>query len=114
MTESIDFSLRFAAIGILIVFAALAIISIVVSLVRRADSGWQKHEEARKEAASSKEQSIDTITLVLIAAAAATMIKGRFHIRSIRRLLPGDAASGSWSMQGRAILHGSHVLPRKR
>jgi Na+-transporting methylmalonyl-CoA/oxaloacetate decarboxylase gamma subunit len=114
MAESLDFSLRFSIIGILIVFGALAIISVVVSLVRRADSRWQKHEEVQRDAAVLKEQSIDTTTLVLIVAAAATMIKGRFHIKSIRRLLPSGAASGPWSMQGRAILHGSHVIPRKR
>jgi len=109
------FSLKFAVIGILVVFGALAVISIAVSIIRRLDQQWEYREESEDVAALEKDQSIDTTTLVLIAAAAATMIKGRFHIRRVRRLLPKQAAqAGPWSKEGRAILHGSHVVPRKR
>jgi len=114
MPEWLSFSLEFAVVGILIVFMALALIASAVSLIRRANDRWQRHEDAQKEAATSKEPTIDTITLTLITAAAATMIQGRFHIRSVRRLLPGNTFRGSWSMQGRAILHGSHIVPKKR
>ncbi|MBN2227036.1 MAG: OadG family protein [candidate division Zixibacteria bacterium] len=114
METSFRFGLEFAAIGIVIVFAALTLISVVISLVRRADSGWQKKETVQLEEALTREQNIDTTTLVLICAAAATMIQGRFYIRQVRRLLPRDAQRGPWSAQGRAILHGSHVVPKKR
>lgn len=114
MSETMEFSLRFSLVGIAIVFGALIIISVVVSLIRKADEGWQAREERQSEKAYTKDQSIDNITLILICAAAATMIKGRFHIRSVRRLLPARSPGGTWSMQGRAILHGSHVLPKKR
>ena len=109
-----NFSLKFAVIGILVVFGALAFISIAVSIIRRLDQKWESREEREDQAALEKDQSIDTTTLVLIAAAAATMIKGRFHIRKVRRLLPKQTPGGSWSKEGRAILHGSHVVPRKR
>lgn len=114
MSEMLSFSIRFAVIGILIVFACLAIIVACVSFIRRADHRWQAREEAQDRAALAKDASIDTTTLILISAAAATMLQGRFYIRKVRRLLPRDAIRGPWSMQGRAILHGSHVVPKKR
>ena len=112
--EHIDFSVRFAVIGWIIVFGSLAVIAMAIALIRKADDRWQKHEEAQDVAAVDKDPTIDTTTLVLISAACATMIQGRFHIRSVRRLLPRDAQRSNWSSQGRAILHGSHVVSRKR
>lgn len=108
------FSLKFAVIGILLVFGALAFITFAITVTRRLDAKWESREEKEERSALDKDQSIDTTTLVLIAAAAATMIQGRFHIRRVRRLMPTHSESGPWSKQGRAILHGSHVVPRKR
>ncbi|MCP4567059.1 MAG: hypothetical protein GY841_05715 [FCB group bacterium] len=108
------FELKFAAIGITIVFASLAVIVLAVSLIRRADSSWQSREDRLRKAAANREQNIDTTTLVLLTAAAGTMLTGRFHIRKVRRLRPADVSRGPWSVQGRAILHGSHVVPKKR
>lgn len=113
-TETFIFIIKFSVIGILIVFACLAVITFVITLVRRTDTAWAEREERQRQEAGEKEPTIDTITLVLIAAAAATMIEGRFYIKRIRRLLPRDAVRGPWSMQGRAILHGSHVVSKKR
>jgi Na+-transporting methylmalonyl-CoA/oxaloacetate decarboxylase gamma subunit len=114
MPEWLSFGLSFALIGIAIVFVALSIIAIAVALIKRLDDGWQAREKRQRNEALEKDQSIDSITLVLIAAAAATMIQGRFHIRKVRRLLPLSAQKSPWSVEGRAILHGSHVVPRKR
>ncbi len=114
MENPLEFGLTFSIIGIAIVFAALMIISLAVSLIRKANEGWEKREEKEEAEALTKEQSIDNTTLVLIAAAAATMIQGRFYIRSVRRLLPANTPGGSWSVQGRAILLGSHVVNKKR
>jgi Na+-transporting methylmalonyl-CoA/oxaloacetate decarboxylase gamma subunit len=114
MSEVVQFSLEFAVIGIAIVFVSLAIIALVVALVRRLDEGWKKGEKDKAAAAVDKDQSIDTTTLVLISAAVATMFQGRAHIRRVRRLMPRDAQRGTWSVQGRAMLHGSHVVPKKR
>jgi len=114
MPEWLSYGLGFAAIGILIVFIALIIVSISVAVIKRVDDNWQHREKKQKETAMTKEPSIDSTTLVLLSAAAATMISGRFHIRKIRRLLPRDARSGPWSLEGRVILHGSHVVSKKR
>jgi len=108
------FSLKFAVIGIAIVFVSLALIALAISLIRRLDDRWQKSEEKSKQDATSKPQNIDTTTLVLISAAVATMFQGRYHIRSVRRLMPHGGVKSPWSVQGRAILHGSHVVPKKR
>ncbi|PKK83203.1 MAG: hypothetical protein CVT49_09835 [candidate division Zixibacteria bacterium HGW-Zixibacteria-1] len=114
MPEWLSFGLELAVVGLIIVFAALTIIATAVSLIRRGNDAWQKHEDAQSEAATEKEQNIDTITLLLISTAAATMIQGRFHIKSIRRILPANAQRGPWSLQGRAVLLGSHVVSKKR
>ena len=114
MPEWLSFGLQFAVIWIAIVFGALATISIAVSLIRRGNDVWQKREAVQKETATEKEQNIDTTTVVLISAAVATMLQGRFHIKSIRRILPANAQRGPWSVQGRAVLLGSHVVPKKR
>ncbi|MBU0983584.1 MAG: hypothetical protein KKA42_06925 [candidate division Zixibacteria bacterium] len=114
MPEWLSYSLNLAAVGISIVFGALAIITLAVSLIRRADDRWIRHEEAQHAAAVDKDQNIDTTTLVLICAAVATMARGRYHIRRVRRLMPSTAVHGTWSLQGRAVLHGSHVVSKKR
>ncbi|MEZ5360329.1 MAG: OadG family protein [Candidatus Zixiibacteriota bacterium] len=114
MSESLRFSLEFAVIGITIVFASLALISTAIWLVRKADDGWQKHEKHAEDEALTKEQNIDMTTLILIAAATATIVQGRFYIRKVRRLIRDDAHRSTWSVQGRAVLHGSHVLAKGR
>lgn len=113
MPEWLEVSLNLTVVGLLIVFGVLAVIAVVVALVRRADDTWQAHEKAQEQAAFEKEPSIDNLTLVLISAAAATMISGRFHIKRVRRLLPPNAVKGQWSAHGRAILHGSHVISKR-
>ena len=114
MSEGMQFSLQFSLVGILIVFVVLSIITAAVSLIRKADERWQAREEREQETAFEKEPTIDSTTLVLITAACATMIQGRFHIRQVRRLMPRTSQPGTWSVAGRAILLGSHVVPKKR
>ena len=113
MSETITFSLRFVAIGISIVFLSLALIATVVYLIRRADDRWMSYKNRQSKPTSHEAQSIDNITLVLISAAVSTMLLGRYHIRSIRRLLPNGFGRSPWSMEGRAILHGSHIIQKR-
>ena len=113
MPNWFDNALEFSIVAMLIVFSALALISIVVSLIRRLDDKWQRREKAEEKEALNREPSIDTTTLLLITAAAATMIEGRFYIKKVQRLLPREAFHGPWSMTGRAILHGSHVVGKR-
>jgi Na+-transporting methylmalonyl-CoA/oxaloacetate decarboxylase gamma subunit len=105
--------LKFSVIGIGIVFAALALISAIIALVRRLDDRWQASERASEQAALEEDPSIDSTTLVILAAACATIIEGRFHIRKVRRLMPATAQKGPWSLQGRAVLLGSHVVGKR-
>jgi Na+-transporting methylmalonyl-CoA/oxaloacetate decarboxylase gamma subunit len=101
-------------VGILIVFGVLALIATVVAVLKRLDDRWQDHEARQKAAALDKEQTIDETTLVLISAAAAVAVGGRFRVRRIRRLLSPRQKRTPWSAQGRLILLGSHAPKQKR
>jgi Na+-transporting methylmalonyl-CoA/oxaloacetate decarboxylase gamma subunit len=103
-----------AIVGILIVFGVLALIATVVAVLKRLDDRWQDHEARQLAAAHEKEPTIDDTTLVLIAAAAATAVGGRFRVRRIRRLLSPRQKRTPWSAQGRVVLQGSHAVKRKR
>jgi Na+-transporting methylmalonyl-CoA/oxaloacetate decarboxylase gamma subunit len=103
-----------AIVGILIVFGVLALIASVVAVLKRLDDRWQDHEARQLAAAGDKEPTIDDTTLVLIAAAAAVAVGGRFRVRRIRRLLSPRQKRTPWSAQGRLILQGSHAVKRKR
>ncbi len=103
-----------AIAGIMIVFGVLALISLVVALLKKLDGRWQDHERRVDEAAVTREPTIDNTTLVLISAAVATVVQGRFRVRRIHRLLSPKRKRTPWSAQGRLILQGSHTVRRKR
>ena len=100
-------------VGLIIVFLCLSLIATFVRLMGWWDSRGLEREAAQEKAAFHKPQTIDETTLVLISAAVATLIQGRFHIRSVRRITTGESTTSPWSMQGRAVLHGSHVIHKK-
>lgn len=108
MSEALEISL----VGIAIVFVVLAMTAGVVALMGRLDRRWQQREAEEAEAALVSEPTIDATTLVLISAAVATYLQGRYRIRSVRRVAVPQRSHG-WSAQGRAVLMGSHVVPRK-
>ncbi len=103
-----------AIIGAFIVFCVLALIALVVTLFKRLDDHWQKQEETKAARELDNEQNIDDTTLVLICAACATVVGGRFRVRKIHRLLSPKRKRTPWSAQGRLILQGSHTVTRKR
>jgi Na+-transporting methylmalonyl-CoA/oxaloacetate decarboxylase gamma subunit len=103
-----------AIAGVLIVFGVLALISLVVALLKKLDGRWQDHERRVDETAVTREPTIDNTTLVLISAAVATVVQGRFRVRRIHRLLSPKRKRTPWSAQGRLILQGSHTVRRKR
>ena len=107
-TEMVELALA----GIAIVFLVLALISLVVALFKRLDDRWLAAEERSREAAVTKEPTIDETTLLLISAACATVVGGRFRVRRIRRLLSPRQKRTPWSAQGRLTLQGSHVVER--
>ena len=95
-----------AIAGILIVFSVLALIAGVIALLKKLDDRWQDHER--------RLDTIDTTTLVLISAAVATVVQGRFQVRRIHRLLSPRRTRTPWTAQGRLTLQGSHAVRRKR
>lgn len=114
VTEGIgDRSVALSIVGILVVFGVLATIALVVGGIRRLDDGWKEQEAVKAEEALEKEPTIDQTTAVLIAAACATVITGRFRVRRVRRLLSPRTKRTPWSAQGRLILQGSHSVTRK-
>ena len=101
-----------ALAGVAIVFMVLALIAGLVALFKRLDDRWQAAEARAAEAATAKEPTLDNTTLVIIAAACATVVGGRFRVRRIRRLLSPRQKRTPWSAQGRLTLQGSHVVER--
>jgi len=99
-------------VGILIVFLVLALTATVVAVIGAFDRRWREREAAEVEASLQAEPNIDVTTLVLISTAVATYLEGRFRIRSVRRVTVPQR-SATWSAQGRSVLMGSHVVPRK-
>lgn len=113
MSSDFRYALLLSLIGFLITFGVLALIAIATRAMRAFDRGWRDREEAERERRSAKPPEIDETTLVLISAAVAAVLRGRGRIRSIRRLTPGDSPQSAWSVQGRMVLLGSHVVPKK-
>ena len=101
-----------ALAGVAIVFTVLALIAGVVALFKRLDDRWQAAEARAAATAVDKEPTLDDTTLVIIAAACATVVGGRFRVRRIRRLLSPRQKRTPWSAQGRLTLQGSHVVER--
>lgn len=113
MLEAIESGLAITAVGLLAVFVVLAGMAGLVSLLGRLDRGWQERERAQAEARTRKAPTIDDLTLVLITAAVATVIQGRFHVKRIRRIPSVRSRAEVWSQVGRAVLQGSHVILKK-
>ncbi len=111
--ETLSQNIPLALVGLLIVFTVQLIIATAIYLVRQFDEKWRHQEKRRNAEVLDREPTIDALTVVLIAAAAATVLRGRHRIRSIRRLMPADHRRSPWTAQGRAVLQGSHVIGRK-
>ncbi|MCP4293339.1 MAG: OadG family protein [bacterium] len=101
-------------VGVAIVFSVLSIIALVVAGFKKLDDHWQTQEESAAQAALEKDPTIDSTSLVLISAAVATVVGGRFRVRKIHRLLSPKTKRTPWSSQGRLTLQGSHTIRRKK
>jgi Na+-transporting methylmalonyl-CoA/oxaloacetate decarboxylase gamma subunit len=108
-------ALPLTLVGLTIVFCVLLLIATVITFIRYLDNWFRLRAEAApiKEAAPVL-PTIDDTTLVLISAAVATVLQGRYRIRKIRKILPLNSQRDSWSRQGRAVLQGSHVIDKKK
>jgi Na+-transporting methylmalonyl-CoA/oxaloacetate decarboxylase gamma subunit len=107
MSDTVAFGIRFSLMGIGIVFGVLLLVTCAVAVMQLLDRAHAR------PAPTPGKQNIDDLTLALIAAAAAVMVTGRARIRSIRRVLQADSPRSPWSMQGRALLLGSHQIFKK-
>lgn len=112
--ENFQEGLLLSAVGLGIVFGVLTAIAGCVLVMRRLDDAWQVREARDNEAAFDREPTIDTTTLVVIAAAVTTLFEGRGRIQRIWRLPPSESPTSAWAQQGRSTLQGSHMFTRKR
>jgi len=113
MSDLMEQGLEFTAVGLSIVFVVLLMIACFVALIRKVDTFML---ERGKRCTAKKDKdlpNLDETTMVLIASAIATLLKGRTRIRSIRRVRNNGPARSPWSLQGRASLHGIHVISKK-
>jgi len=111
--DTLRFGLEISLIGMGVVYVGLLLVSGAITLMRRLDERWQAAERRGEADALLAAPTIDSTTLVLVAAAAATMLAGRHRIRGVRRMLPGDGPASAWSVTGRAVLQGSHVVSHR-
>lgn len=109
LTSTSD-AITLAVVGFVIVFGVLSLTATLVWAVGRFDERWQRNEQVTEQQRSDRDPTIDATTAVLIAAAVATHLGGRARVRSVRRLIPAEAGTSSWSAQGRATLLGSHAI----
>ena len=114
MPEGLETGLALTVVGLAIVFGVLGITATIVRLLGTVDRRWQEAERRREVEALERTPTIDNTTAVLISAAVATYLGGRFQIRSVRRLMRTDLPESPWSAQGRATLRGSHVISRRK
>ena len=108
--DAFGFGLEINLVGMGVVFLALLLVAAAIAGMRRLDERWRVVERTAAKAALDATPTIDSTTLVLLAAATATLLGGRHRILRVRRLLPGDSTSSAWAVTGRAVLQGSHVV----
>lgn len=111
-----DQGLPLAVMGITVVFAALVLVSVFISLLPRLMAVLDRLHPVKGEAAPTKKERrretdelSEEIVVVIAAAAAATLDRPHRVVR-IRGLTPGDVV---WSLEGRMRHHTSHT-PHQR
>ena len=115
MEANISSALSLSFAGISIVFGSLIMIAVAVRVMRATDEWLENKKLTENKTEPEKEQTLDNLTLVLISAAvAAKLQKRKYAIRSVRRLVSRDATIAGWTMEGRSVLHGSHVINIKQ
>jgi Na+-transporting methylmalonyl-CoA/oxaloacetate decarboxylase gamma subunit len=107
--------LALAAMGILVVFMALVLISLFITLLPRLMAALERFHPEEKPAAAKASKPADELSeeiRVVIAAAVAAAIGTPQRIVRIRGLTPEDLG---WSLEGRIQHHTSHrIQPRNR
>jgi len=109
MEPSVALGLNLTVVGMTVVFLILSLIALLVQFMKLFDRNWKTREKQQRTESLEKPQTIDDLTLILIAATVATMVHGRHRIRSVKRVI-SSTASSPWSMQGRSTIFGSHTI----
>lgn len=119
MSPDLQTALSISAVGLVAVFSVLSLVALVVKALTAIDGRLARAEVAAAQSAAlvtasapAQDTELDDLTLVLITAACATVVQGRFRVRQITRV--AGSRPSSWTRDGRAVLHGSHVLPKPK
>jgi len=106
-----DFGVPLAVMGILVVFLALTLVVVFISVLPHllASFSKPKAEEAAKVPARGEDELSEEI-LVVIAAAVAQAIGKPHRIVRIRGLTPAELG---WSLEGRMQHHHSHRIQNR-
>jgi Na+-transporting methylmalonyl-CoA/oxaloacetate decarboxylase gamma subunit len=104
-----DHGIPLAVMGILVVFAALALVVAFITLLPRLLGPVSAEQPATALAAD--EDALPEETLVILAAAVAAVICQPHRIVRVRGLTPEDHG---WSLEGRMQHHQSHRIHRDR
>lgn len=109
-----DSGIPLAVMGILVVFAALMLISLFIALLPRLMAALERfhpEQKERKPQVDSKAKTeLPEEILVVIAAAVAESLGQPHRIVYTRELTPEDMA---WSLEGRMQHHSSHRITRR-
>ena len=108
-----DHGFPLAVMGILVVFLALVLVVVAISVLPRVLGLFSAAEpEAETTAPTYGEDELPEEMLVVIAAAVAATISRPHRIVQIRGLTPAERG---WSLEGRTHQHQSHrIQPRAR
>ncbi|MBI1335846.1 MAG: hypothetical protein GC164_02660 [Phycisphaera sp.] len=116
----IEDGVELALVGMLVVFFALSVTSLVIAGLRRLDE-WMSARSAQavvsKDKAAVPEAApigprIDDHLIVVLAAAASTVLQKSVRVHRVRFLGPSDRGE-SWKQEGRSVIMTSH-RPRPR
>jgi sodium pump decarboxylase gamma subunit len=111
-----DYGIPLAIMGIVVVFAALVLVSAFITLLPRlmAALDYLHPEQKEPQPAAAKqpdaEDELSEELMVVIAAAVAETLSEPHRIVRIRGLTPEDLG---WSMEGRFQHHASHQIQRR-
>ena len=103
------FSPGFAFVAAAVATSVVALV--VVAVVYALRLGEDPQAPTTASARTAAEPIADTLLVVI--AAAVTAAVGRSRIRRVRRLPAADMPASPWSVTGRAVLQGSHVVPSR-
>ena len=108
-----DYGIPLAVMGIMVVFLALVLVVVFITLLPRVLApSLGKTSEAAAPVLASGEDELPEEILVVIAAAVAQAIDRPHRVVQIRGLTPAELG---WSLEGRMQHHHSHrIQPRAR